>query len=289
MAQYDSEWLEVMYNNRARVPEHAVHFKRWADSSAAARDAGPAHLNLNYGEGAGESLDIFTTAQKKAPVLVFIHGGWWRSLDKSDHSFVAPPFTAEGACVVMPNYALCPAVTIPEITLQMVKALAWTWRHIAQYGGDPGRITVAGHSAGGHLAAMMLACNWKAVAPDLPADLVKNALSISGLYELDALMHTPSLQASLRLTPQDALRASPARMPRPARGELYSVTGADESEEFLRHNALIEKAWGTKTVPVREALLGLNHFSIVEAFAQPGHRLHALGLQLLARTGKPAS
>ena len=190
--------------------------------------------------------------------------------------------------MVLPNYALCPAVTIPEITLQMVKALAWTWRHIAQYGGDPSRITVAGHSAGGHLAAMLLACDWKAVAPDLPADLVKNALSISGLYELEPLMHTPFLQESLRLTPQDALRASPAYLPCPAKGQLYSVAGADESEEFLRQNALIEKAWGAKTVPVCEALPGLNHFSIVEAFAQPGHRLNGLGLQLLQQTGDAA-
>ncbi|MBC7438111.1 MAG: alpha/beta hydrolase [Bdellovibrionales bacterium] len=288
MAQYDSAWLETMYNNRARVPEHAEHFKRWAADSAVARESQPSKLELNYGDGAGESLDVFTTAQKNAPVLVFIHGGWWRSLDKSDHSFVAPAFTAEGACVVLPNYALCPAVTIPEIVLQMVKALAWTWRNIAHYGGDPRRITVVGHSAGGHLAAMMLACDWKAVASDLPADLVKNALSISGLYELRPLMHTPSLQASLHLTPQDVLRASPASLPRPAKGQLFSVAGAEESDEFLRNNALIEKAWGNKTVPVCEAMPGLNHFSIVEAFAQRGHRLHAYGTQLLQNTVKSA-
>lgn len=288
MPQYDPAWLEKMYNNRARVPDHADHFMRWERASVVARATGAPELDLPYGDGPKETLDIFMPGgiarvlAAKAPVLVFIHGGWWRSLDKSDHSFVAPAYTEAGACVVIPNYELCPAITIPGIALQMVKALAWVYRNIDRFGGDPARITVAGHSAGGHLAAMMLACNWKACAKDLPADLVKSALSISGLYDLEPIMHTAFLQESLRLTPEDALRASPAFMPRPKQGKLYTVAGADESEEFLRHNVLIQKAWGERTVPVCEAMIGLNHFSIVEAFAQPGHRLNGFALQLLA-------
>src|SRR6185436_17236466 len=118
-------------------------------------------LDLAYGDSPGQRLDVFPAPQPDAPVLVFIHGGYWRALDKSDHSFVAPPFTAAGVCVVIPNYDLAPAVTVPQITLQVVRAVAWTWKHIARFGGDPGRITVAGHSAGGQLATMMLACLWR--------------------------------------------------------------------------------------------------------------------------------
>ncbi len=285
MTRPDPAWLEAMYNNRARVPEHAVHFRQWAEASAQVRALQPCTLDIAYGPSEGQKLDIFpaaATGGQGSQVVVFIHGGYWRSLDKAEHSFVVPAFTRAGACVMVPNYDLCPLVTIPEIVMQMVRSLAWVFRNIAQHGGDPGRITVVGHSAGGHLAAMLLACVWQAYAKDLPANLVRNALSISGLYDLESMRHTPSLQASLKLTPAQVHKASPGLMPRPARGILYSVAGGDESDEFLRHNLMIQQAWGRKTVPVCEALPDLNHFSILEALPQPGHRLNELAMQLLA-------
>ena len=288
MKQPDSSALDRLYNNRALVPDYAEHFARWSQASVMARQTQACRLDVPYGDGQGETLDIFPASGwpvAGAPVLVFIHGGYWRSLDKADHSFVAPAFTQSGACVVIPNYALCPAVTIPHITLQMVRALAWTYRHVAEHGGDPGRITVVGHSAGGHLAAMLLACIWKAYAQDLPARLVKNALSISGLYELQSIMHAPFLQESLRLDAAQVEKASPAWLPPPrvtaGRGTLCSVAGGAESAAFLQHNKLIRQAWGQRVVPVCEVLPGLNHFSILEALTQPGHRLHQLACGLL--------
>lgn len=281
MSSYDGRWLDRMYNNRDLVPEHPEYFRRWADASAQAVRSQPRALDVRYGGGPNEHLDIFPAAQPHAPVLVFIHGGYWRALDKRDHSFVAPAFTDHGICVVIPNYALCPAVTIPQITMQLVQALAWTWRNIAKHGGDPGRIVVAGHSAGGHLAAMMLSCLWPVFGRDLPAGVVKGALSISGLYDLDPIMHTPFLQPSLRLTRQQVRAASPALLPAPARGVLYSVTGGGESEEFARQNRVIRDAWGEAVVPVCEALPGLDHFSVLDALVQPAHRLHRLALELL--------
>ena len=283
MTQRDGAWYDRMYNNRALVPEHAAHFAYWSETSAKVRATHRCFQDVVYGRGLNETLDIFPSDQAtdKAPVVVFIHGGYWRSLDKADHSFVSPAFTAQGAHVVVPNYALCPAVTVSDITLQMVKCVAWVWRNIHRFGGDPTRITLVGHSAGGHLAAMLLACHWQTYAADLPAHLVTRALSISGLYELASVQAVPFLQDSLRLTDEDVLRNSPAWMPAPKQGTLYSVAGGIESDEFLRHNQLIQQAWGKTRVPVAESLPGLQHFSIVESMTQPGSRLHTLALELL--------
>ena len=157
-------WLDTQYNNRARIPEHPQIFEHWRERSAAVRERRATRLDLAYGDGPNETLDLFPAdaASAAAPVLVFIHGGWWRSLDKADHAFIAPAFTQAGAVVVVPNYALCPAVTIEAIALQMVRALAWTYRHVALHGGDPQRIVVAGalrgRSPGGHVDVLRLAC-----------------------------------------------------------------------------------------------------------------------------------
>src|SRR5437868_4397919 len=151
MVHPDPAWLDRQYNNRARIPEHPQIFERWHKASAAARDGLAGELDLRYGDLPGETIDVFPAAEANAPVLVFIHGGYWRSLDKSDVSFVAPTFVNAGATVVLPNYALCPAVGIETIALQMVAALAWVWRNAGGFNGDRERIVVAGHSAGGHL------------------------------------------------------------------------------------------------------------------------------------------
>lgn len=280
MKRLDPAWLDAQYNNRARIPEHPAIFDRWARDSALARAGARCELDLPYGPAAAERLDVFRTERANAPVLVFIHGGWWRSLDKRDHSFIAPAFTRAGALVVMPNYALCPAVTIEAIALQMVAALAWVHRHARDFGGDPGRIVVAGHSAGGHLAAMLLTCDWPRVAADLPRAMLHNALSISGVFDLEPLRHTPFLMADLQLTRASVRRLSPAGVEAPE-GRLYATVGALESEEFLRQNRLIRNAWGERTVPVCEVVAGANHLDVLHQLCEPSARLHRLALDLL--------
>jgi arylformamidase len=285
MPSFDPEWLAVQYNNRARVSDSAQIMERWGKASAHAREGLSCRLDVPYGDGPNEVLDFFPASQPKAPILVFIHGGWWRALDKRDHSFLAPGLVDAGATVVIPNYALCPGaaeqpVNIESITLQMVKALAWVHRHAAELG-DAKRIVVAGHSAGGHLAAMMLSCDWKAVAPDLPARLVHSALAVSGVYELEPLRNAPFLQSDLKLTPESAAKLSPALFPKPRGGQLCALVGALESEEHLRQNRLIQQAWGTGTVPVCEAIPNTHHFNVLHDLADPAGRLQQVALDLL--------
>jgi arylformamidase len=278
----DPAWLDAQYNNRARVADSVAQLATWAEASVRARERGANKaLDLRYGDRPGETLDIFRAAAPNAPVLIYIHGGYWRALDKSDFSFVAPSFVAEGAMVVVPNYALCPAVSIEDIALQMVKAVVWTWHHAAAHGGNPARIALVGHSAGAHLAAMLLSCRWKQVDEALPLLPLAGALAISGLYDLEPVRRTEFLQGDLKLTPSQVNRLSPAFFPRPKYGKLYAVVGADESEEFIRHNQLIRDQWGPTAVPVCETVPGKNHFTVLESLVDPKGRLHDLALQLL--------
>ena len=284
--RHDPAWLELQYNNRARVTDHAQVFARWGQASALVRQQPSALLDVAYGPGAGETLDIFpaapgTSPARGAPVLVFIHGGYWRSLDKAEHAFVAPALNAAGALVVVPNYALCPAVTVEHIALQMAKMTAWVWAHATEHGGDVSRMVLVGHSAGGHLGTLLMSCRWKEVAPDMPAQPLQGVLSVSGLYDLEPLRHTPTVQADLRLTPAAVARLSPAFFPRPKGAKLYTVVGLDESEEFLRQNHLIRDVWGPTAVPVCETLPGTNHFTVLNGLADPKARLHELALRLL--------
>lgn len=280
-SRYDPDWLQAQYNNRARVANHAEVLARWAEASALSRRGSPAYFETRYGDGDGETVDVFPAAEPGAPVLLFIHGGYWRSLDKSDHSFLAPLFNERGVTVVIPNYALCPAVSVEHIALQMAAALAWTWRHAADFGGDANCIALAGHSAGGHLATLLLSCRWKEFAPDLPLQPVRGALSISGLYDLEPLRHTPFIQADLQLTTNSVARLSPAFFPRPKGAKLFTVAGLDESDEFLRQNRLIRDVWGPTAVPVCETVVGTDHFSVLNDLADPQARLHRLALRLL--------
>jgi len=275
---HDGAWYDRMYNNRALVPGFATHLQQWAADSALARHQWTCLTDLSYGAGPNETLDIFPAADAKAPVLVFLHGGYWRALDKSDHSFIAPSFVKQGVCVVVPNYALCPAVTVPQIVLQMVKALVWVWRYISEWGGDPARIHVAGHSAGGHLAAMMMACQWQRHAAELPQDLVKSALSVSGLYELASVSRSPMLQSELRLDDAQILRVAHEST---ARTVTFGATHGDYHAQDGRlnspHGSIMNIADMKRAMPhdITNALAAAA-ISIESGLVEPSHVARAL-------------
>ena len=279
-SRLDPTWLDSEYDVSARHPELPEIEARWQTASALVQRLESWRRDVRYGPGDNETMDIYPSSRAGSPVLVFIHGGYWRGSDKSLHGFLAPAFTSAGALVVMPDHALCPTVGIEHIVLQLTRCLAWVHAHAALYGGDPSRIVVAGHSAGGHLASMLLSCRWRDVDPSLPAQLVSGALAISGLYDLEPLRHAPFLKDDIRLTPASVKRLSTAFFPRP-RKPLATAVGGDETAEFKRQAALIRDQWGPTSVPVCETIPNANHFTILHNLADPNGRLHRHALALL--------
>lgn len=272
--------LDREYNARAAITYHPQIFARWRESSRLAREDLHCEPNYHYGPSAAESLDLFPAATPGAPLLVFIHGGYWRSLDKEDFSFLAPAFVRAGVAVAMPNYGLAPATSIADMVRQMLRAMAWLYRHLPERGIDANRIVVAGHSAGAHLAAMMLAADWPLLAGDLPRQLVRGAVCISGIYDLQPLVRAPFLSEDLQLDDPTARLVSPVDYLPNADTPLVTAVGGDESSEFQRQNRLIRDAW-PHCFRHDIALPGRHHLASVEALGEAGHPLHRATLQLL--------
>ncbi|WP_149536853.1 alpha/beta hydrolase [Siccirubricoccus phaeus] len=250
---------EAEYNNRARVPEHPAILAAWAVEAAKFRATWPeAELDLAYGPGERERLDLFRPGPGEGwPVALFFHGGYWQSLDRRWFSHMARGVLARGVAMAMPSYDLCPAVPLRVIVTQARAAAAYLHRRSGR------RLLAMGHSAGGQLAALLLATEWRALDPFLPPDLVAAALPISGVFELEPLLPT-SMAAALRLTPEEARALSPRFLPPPG-GALHAVVGGAESTEFRRQARDFAAAWGGTV----EELPGCNHFTVLDPLAEP--------------------
>jgi arylformamidase len=270
----DPVFLSREYNNRELFPDHPRHFTRWQESSARARATMACHLDLAYGAAPGETLDLFPSRKGDGSLLVFIHGGYWRSLDKRDFSYLAPAWVDAGVSLAVVNYDLCPKVSIERIVQQMLGACAWLYRNAERYGMDEERVFVSGHSAGAQLAAMMLAALWPAYDHALPKDLVKGAVAVSGVYDMRPLTRVGWLSSDLRLDEESALKVSPAYLPPATRAPLTLAVGGLESSEFKRQNALLAQRWkavlgGVIPMP------GRDHFTVVDGLAEPAGALFA--------------
>jgi arylformamidase len=276
-----AEYYSQQYNARASIPEHPHIFTRWLKDSAQARRTHAALFDLAYGEASGERLDFFPTNRSDAPLLVFIHGGWWRSLDKSDFSFIAPAYTRAGFNVALTNYTLAPHASLAEIVQQQLRALAWLYRNAEKYDFDPNRIVVAGHSAGAHLSAMMMAALWPVFGEDLPPNLVKAGILLSGIYDLEPVRHADFVNIDLRLGAEDVTPLSPAGMPQSHPTPFITAYGGRESDEFRRQTELLVQSWQAghrETVPLPD----INHLTICDAFGTPGHPLHEASIRLIS-------
>ena len=265
---------EVEYNNRARVPENPALIAGWATDAAAYR-AQHAPRSLSYGSGARNRIDFFDT-DGKGPIVVFIHGGYWQALDISFFSHLARGLNAHGIDVALPGYDLCPEVTVEEIIKQMRMAS----RELARLGRP---LVISGHSAGGHLAACMLATDWPAFDASLRADLVIAAYTISGLFDLGPLVDT-SINKAVGLDQATARAVSPLFWRAPARGSLDALVGGNESAEYFRQSQTIVDLWGKAGIATRFGTVpDANHFTAIAPLADPASPMVSRLRELAAR------
>ncbi len=267
--QYDQAALDAQYNNRARYPDFSRHFASWGEWSAAARKELPSQLDVSFGPTPIEGLDIFPAANTAAPIYMFIHGGYWYSLDKSDYSYIAKGMRPHGITTVVNNFGLAPAHDMDTIVAQNRAAMAWLWKNAGSFGGDPNRIYVCGHSAGGHLGTMLLAADWPALDPTLPVNLVKGVCAIGGIFDLEPI-RLSFLNQKLRLTPDQVRKYSPLKLEYATPAPLSLIVAVDESEEFHRQSQEMHARWKSMGFPV-EFLIpqGLDHFSVVNDLGDP--------------------
>ena len=274
------EQVERGYNNRAAVPEYPQWFERWAERSTEALRALAPRSDVRYGPNPKETLDLFVPAGRTRGLFVFIHGGWWRSLDKADHAFVAPTFVAQGIAVANLNYDLCPDMPIAGIVEEVQRAIAFLARDGSRIGVAAMPMVVAGHSAGGHLTAMLHATSPAALG--LERHPVAGAVSLSGVHDLAPLVHY-SLNSDFRLDSSLARELSPVHRAPQSRAPILAAVGADETSEFLRQTDLLWEAWpGNRprgaTAPLR--IPGRHHYSVVMDYADPTSALTEATLAL---------
>ena len=251
---------DAEYNIRARHPESPQHYARYAAESAAARGALGGKIDLRYGEAAGETLDFFPAARPRAPLFLFIHGGYWRALDKRDFSFVAPPFVTAGIAVALINYDLCPKVTVETIVAQTQRAIRWAHDNAA-LAFDRRRLVVGGHSAGGHLTAMALTAE-----PKLP---IAAGIAISGVFDLVPLIKT-NVNEQIELDETRARALSPMHHPRPDRAPNLICVGGAETAGFIGQS----RDYAARLGKTAKIYPGLDHYTIITALADPASELH---------------
>jgi arylformamidase len=269
----DNEFLEREYSPRVQIPGYAEFFVRWKRDALATRESLAARLDLAYGAAPAETLDLFPASSSAAPLLIFIHGGYWRVLDKVDFSWIAPPYVAAGISVAVLNYGLVPKTPMTEIVGQVRRACAWIYSNAANIGVDRKRIFCSGHSAGGHLTGMMLATDWPCLSATLPKRLLAGALAVSGVFDLRPLTHAEFLRRDLGLDDEAARGLSPVFLPLYNDAPLWRAVGEFESGEFHRQSEMIAAHWPSTARSALMDVPGCNHLSVCDAMATPGNVL----------------
>lgn len=270
--RFTPEEFDAQYNLRAGRPDYEVTvIPGWTADSETARATSDCSLDIRYGDGEKQKLDVFRCGDAAAPTLVYFHGGYWQRGDKSIYSFIAPPFVAAGFNVVVVGYDLCPSVTITRISEEAREAMAYVWRNAADLGVNRDKITVMGHSAGGHITQMMMGTVWPNLGADLPADLVKAGIPVSPLSYLEPVRLTEALNAGIRMTPEEAEAQSPmTRHPPVTNAPQLVVVGGAEADEFHRQARMYVEKYASSDRPMGLYVVpDVDHFDELNVLVDP--------------------
>lgn len=278
---YDAEALHAQYNNRGKVRDFADYNARWSKIAETVRQRPGVTIDIAYGARPAEAIDLCLPTVANPPLHIFIHGGYWQYNNRKPYAFLAGGFVAAGAALATVGYPLTPGVTMTELATCVRTGIAYLWRNAAALGFDRDRMHVSGNSAGGHLTATMMMTGWPAFADDLPADLLKSGVAISGIYDLEPIRHTPIGDAP-NMDEAEARALSPLFMAPPTRAPLVIALGGDEGPEFHRQaEAFSHHLVGHGVEATILDVPGRNHFSIVDDLAAPDRALHAAARRFL--------
>lgn len=266
------EDVDAQYDTSRQMPADELNavMQTRRPMSEDARRILPHHLDIRYGSAPEQTLDVFPGSKPGAPAIIFIHGGYWSSPEivKDIYSWVALGFREQGYAVFVINYGVCPDYRIGQLLTQCQEAVAWVYDNAEQYGASRSRIYVSGHSAGGHLSAMLTLVDWPK-RYNLPANVIKGICPISGLFDLEPFPYT-WLQSKLRLTQEEVRENSPTTLLRAPAAPMLIVWGAGESEEFHRQSQDLHKRCVELGITARPiAIAGAFHNTVINGLADP--------------------
>jgi arylformamidase len=269
---YDQAALNRQYNNRLQSPDFAVHLDNWEQWSHKAEKDHSFIFDIQYGKADRERLDILPSFTKGSKVLIFIHGGYWHKMDKSSFRFVAPAFHEYNVTTVLINYPLAPAYSMDQIVTSVRHALQWVYTNIGEYNGDSNQLYIAGHSAGGHLATMLLT-NSLQQHPALPRAAIRAIITLSALFNLVPIQLS-EINAMTAMDNDTAMKNSPVNKEPVIKVPMLIAVGQDETHEFKDQSEEFVNAWKSKLSIRLLELPALNHYSILSAFTDKRTAFH---------------
>jgi arylformamidase len=275
---YNQEQLNRQYNNRLHVPDFETYFQRWEKLSRETVEKYPVIRDISYGDLSRECLDVFPSATGNSKTFVFIHGGYWQKFDKTNFHFIAKAFHSYGITTVLINYPLAPYATMDEIVASSRKAILWLQQNLAELNGDPHQMYIAGHSAGGHLAAMLMEKEW---AQNNTVDFIRGVCTLSGIFNLEPIQLS-NLNAVINMTEGTALRNSAVQLIPLDSCPLLLCVGTDETKEFKSQSRELYNKWKNKNSYTRLLQIpGINHYSIAETLLHQGSSVHLAMCKLM--------